>query len=517
MRPLLALLLPLVVGCGSKTALVTGSVDDGGVDSSVPDTSVPDSAIDTSVVDTAVDTRLPCVSDDECNDGVFCNGLELCSMGGCVSGTPIECMPPPDGCTEGLCDEMLQECVFRPVDRDLDLHFLVACGGDDCDDEDPTVFGGAIELCDYQDNDCDMQVDERLPYVGLGTARDVSEGTSGAIRPDVGWSGSEYQVVFDSDEGTGQVFLASVRRNGRPMGSADPVTFSSVLASSADIHWTGTEYGMWHHFHLDEAFQGTVSLTRIDGSGRVIRRAVAATPDVPDADVPGSAWSGTDWGVAFVASRSTGAREIRFFRADRTGRTTVMPTTLSGPLAIPFVKPAVAWTGRRFVVAWGEGSAVRLVGLNPAGTMPAWSERVPSADQPQVSLAWSGTELMVSFTSTTRVDGVHLARFSDAGAMRGSFVDLTPDAAQQTGVDSVWSADVLAVTYQRGRTAAPGTYVVRVADGARWISPPGLVDDRIATDHPGSAIADTGREYGVAYPASSPRRGAIFFRRAGCE
>nr|NIS29119.1 hypothetical protein [Actinomycetota bacterium] len=108
----LALSVMLLVGCGSKTALVTGSDEDGGVDSAI-DTSVPDTSVDTSVpdtavdtiADTAVDTRPPCLSDAECDDGVFCNGLEFCNMGGCVSGAPVDCVPPPDGCTEGFCDE----------------------------------------------------------------------------------------------------------------------------------------------------------------------------------------------------------------------------------------------------------------------------------------------------------------------------------------------------------------------------------------------------------------------------
>lgn len=42
------------------------------------------------------------------------------------------------------------------VDADKDEHFDVACGGDDCDDADPSTFPGAPEACDGADNDCDM-------------------------------------------------------------------------------------------------------------------------------------------------------------------------------------------------------------------------------------------------------------------------------------------------------------------------------------------------------------------------
>jgi hypothetical protein len=481
-----------------------------------------DSAVDSSVdarvdapVDSAVDTRPPCVNDVECDDGLLCNGFEVCVSGMCVVGMPFLC-PPSDMCTDSVCDEAAGGCVLAPVDRDADMHLPTACGGDDCDDDNPAVYGGAPELCDYLDNDCDDAVDENLAYVGMTTAEQISTGIDGAVRPDLVFDGTDYDLVFDSMMSMGQVFHSAIRRNGRRDTAPAAVTFSSVLASSGDLTWNGSEYGLWHHYHLDEAFQGTVSLTRLRGDGTVIRRAVAATPDVPDADMPSAAWSGSDWGVVYVASLSSGSREIRFFRATSAGVLTVMPFVLDGTLDLPFVKPSVAWTGTRFVVGWGEGADMNVVGLNPAGTREAWTRRLAAANQSQVVLVWTTDELAVVWTSTTRVDSVHLARFTDSGERRGGLYELTPDAAQQTGVDAAWTGSELGVTFQRSRTAAPGTYVVRVAEGAAWIGPPGLVDDR-ETNVPGSVIASTGREYGIAYPGPTPRSGTIYFRRAGCE
>lgn len=51
------------------------------------------------------------------------------------------------------------------TDADGDGHGAAACLGDDCDDADPTVFGGetpAVEVCDGQDNDCDGAADAPL-------------------------------------------------------------------------------------------------------------------------------------------------------------------------------------------------------------------------------------------------------------------------------------------------------------------------------------------------------------------
>ena len=70
------------------------------------------------------------------------------------------------------------------IDADGDGHGAVACGGDDCDDAEPAVFGGdpgGTEICDGQDNDCDGDVDDDL------VADACPEGQScqaGACEPD---------------------------------------------------------------------------------------------------------------------------------------------------------------------------------------------------------------------------------------------------------------------------------------------------------------------------------------------
>ena len=61
--------------------------------------------------------------------------------------------------TEGTPRTVTFQLVEAPVDNDGDGSFSDV----DCNDNDPTVFPGATEVCDGIDNNCDGQIDEGLP------------------------------------------------------------------------------------------------------------------------------------------------------------------------------------------------------------------------------------------------------------------------------------------------------------------------------------------------------------------
>jgi hypothetical protein len=108
-----------------------------------------------------------CESDDECNDNDVCTGNEICSRSThtCTSGTPKRC-DDSNPCTENKCDP-LKDCFYPLIDADKDGHAAESLGtcGDDCDDNDKTIYTGAAELCsDRKDNNCNDQTDESAPY-----------------------------------------------------------------------------------------------------------------------------------------------------------------------------------------------------------------------------------------------------------------------------------------------------------------------------------------------------------------
>ncbi len=179
-RTLLAVIAAscMVAGCGRSTLRVdspeAGGTDaasdgsfDAGLDGSEPDAALDgggDARIDASDVgrpDVGPDAPGDggtCTTDIQCDDGTFCNGVERCSFGACVPGTPLAC--PSDRCFDGFCDEAARTCERTLRDNDLDGFIATECGGDDCDDGNPRVFPGATELCTGGvDDDCDALAD----------------------------------------------------------------------------------------------------------------------------------------------------------------------------------------------------------------------------------------------------------------------------------------------------------------------------------------------------------------------
>jgi len=66
----------------------------------------------------------------------------------------------PKSCVVYQCDRASKRCIQKPRDDDRDGDPTPACGGTDCDDQNPARSGRTAEICDSQDNNCNGVVDE---------------------------------------------------------------------------------------------------------------------------------------------------------------------------------------------------------------------------------------------------------------------------------------------------------------------------------------------------------------------
>lgn len=101
------------------------------------------------------DSSSVCTSAAECDDGLYCNGAELCDPGS-ISARPDGCRSGSAPVCAGACNEAEDRCDDDCADADGDGHTAASCGGDDCDDTDPDRYPGNTEVCDdSHDEDCD--------------------------------------------------------------------------------------------------------------------------------------------------------------------------------------------------------------------------------------------------------------------------------------------------------------------------------------------------------------------------
>lgn len=88
----------------------------------------------------------PCVLDSECDDGLYCNGMETCVQGACLPGS-APCIDAID-CTQDSCDEIAMSCSFVANDSLCD-------DGNECTDD----VCSPVADCQYSYNTaaCDDQ------------------------------------------------------------------------------------------------------------------------------------------------------------------------------------------------------------------------------------------------------------------------------------------------------------------------------------------------------------------------
>jgi len=132
-----------------------------------------------------------CEGDADCDDGLWCNGVETCVSGRCAAGPPVDC-DDGNGCTNDRCDEELGGCenscgAAAPGDSccgDAVCEAEAVCNAE-CVDEDGDGYGSPASLsCEHPEPDCD----DADPDVNPGMAEIQGNGVDEDCRADTpGW------------------------------------------------------------------------------------------------------------------------------------------------------------------------------------------------------------------------------------------------------------------------------------------------------------------------------------------
>lgn len=204
-----------------------------------------------------------CVTQSDCDDHMFCNGVERCDA--TASGADARgCVHAAAPCSSGMvCQESTDTCVGCGTTRDGDGDGVdsVACGGTDCDDNDPNRLPGNTETCDTMnhDEDCDPTTVGQRDLDGDGeTSSTCCNPASGSAAPVCGTDCNDTSIAQRS----GQVEFCDTIDNdcdtvvdemtaavdwypdadgdgfgavgGTPTNSCAPVANSSLLATDCD-------------------------------------------------------------------------------------------------------------------------------------------------------------------------------------------------------------------------------------------------------------------------------------------
>src|SRR5688572_13862341 len=256
------------------------------------------------------------VTPDECATAFDCPVEDICAPPICApdpASGALVCVPTApcnDGnaCTIDRCEPATGACRFDfPRDGDGDGFIGEAppdapasCGGEDCDDADPTSFPGAEETCDGRDNDCNDGIDDGIERTNvLVQPVPIAPPERGrAAHGGLVWNGSAYAVSYNTTSGHKQSYFKLLTAFGVDASAEVPVSIINADAYSGPIEWSGTSF----FTAFSDARQGgnyEVYATRFDENGLKLEDDLRVTDAADFSLNPVIVWTGEEYVVAW--------------------------------------------------------------------------------------------------------------------------------------------------------------------------------------------------------------------------
>ena len=475
---------------------------------------------------------------DEDGDGFF--NAELCPESGddCDDGNPdVHPGVPPD------CQAFDADCDGR-VENDLDgdEHISLACGGNDCDDEDDSVYWDAFELaCDGKDTDCNGSMSEledadhdgyaNEDCAAFGREVDCDDG-NGAIFPGAtevcdmidqdcdgtwadGGADDDLDGYLDDDCGGNDcddtlddVFpdAAEICNDGvdqdcdglvdglAPILDDVRITNDTEYSWDSSLVWTGTEFGV--------TWSG-IRFARFAGDGAIIGSDVEISNGGQD---PSIVWNGAGFGICW--SSWEGNEEIYFARVSETGSRIGDNVRITN-VGADSVDPSLVWTGSEYGVSWHDyrdgNEEIYFARIDEEGNKIGSDIRVTDDinDSSRPSLVWTDSEYGISWEDNRDSwwdQEIYFARISAAGVKIGTDVRITSSAGGSNASSLIWIGSEFGVTWMDDRDGggAIEIYFARISSAGDKVG----TDVRITSDSGWShspSLVWSGSEYGVSW------------------
>ena len=265
-------------------------------------------------------------------------------------------------CTTDTCDD--GRCLYSPKDSDGDGYVDEGCLGDDCDDEDGNVHPEADELCNGRDDDCDGVCDVSEDLACCQDEIETCETNCGSEGTRVCNSGCQWEA-----EECVPPAESCNDRDDDCDGDIDETNSLLISGGEGDsvfpvIAWTGSEYGVaWvdqrHSSDRVADGRGDIYFARLDASGVMIDGEVRVTETNDMAGQPSLAWMGAGFGLAYVVSRNAAIDSLTNVRYVPINEAGVVGTevSLGSSSEISSQRPDLAWAGgeiQRFGIVWDD-------------------------------------------------------------------------------------------------------------------------------------------------------------------
>jgi hypothetical protein len=459
------------------------------------------------------DIACTCTVDEDCDNGLICDGEETCDGCLCRPGSPalgVVCRE-----SAGECDGTNPEC----PENEFEAQGAPCHGGDGACDGAGTCLYCGDGTCSAELEDSISCPEDCCTAVGVVAETQITDVpyNFGKSHPSLVWTGSEYGVSWADTRSTStEIYFARISASGSKLDPEAAITdVDGYRSATPSLAWTGTEYGVsW----ADSRTLGNpeIFFARISDSGVKVGYDTEISETVYD-EYPSLVWTGSEYGVSW----RNGDSKISFARISGSGTSIGSNVQITTNPARTNT-PSLAWTGGNYGVSWQDerdgNFEIYFAMISASGSKLGFDIRITNASgfSFSPSLVWTGSEYGVSWQDDREGNyEIYFARISDSEIKIGSDIRITSNAGQSSLPSLAWTGSEYGLSWQDDSGGNYGIYFVRLSASGDLVSPTIQITD---PSDPSTApsLVWAGSEYGISWVGGPDYYEEIYFARIGC-